>query len=60
MMCQQSALEQTKDLMFHATSNKSNILSQNSCSDTIHHIHFCCLMEPYLFQLSTANAQFVL
>lgn len=39
--------------MFHATTNKSNVLSQNSCSYNIHHIQFNLLMAPYLFKLCT-------
>lgn len=39
--------------MFHATSDKSNVLSQNSCTDNIHRIKFNLLMAPYLSKLST-------
>lgn len=39
--------------MFHATSDKSNVLSQNTCTDNIHRIKFNLLMAPYLSKLST-------
>lgn len=38
--------------MLHATSGKSNVLSQNSCTDNIHRIKFNLLMAPYLSKLS--------